>query len=167
MSNKPEKLLAHIHAVKKLVGKIPVYVAASAERMKDANFSAQGFVTNGTAHRWKARAKETRRSSGKRVLHATGLMQQSVRTTVNGRTATIGIDGGKVPYAKLHNYGGRVVQHVKPHHRKHPKTGRRHQVRGFARKIAMPQRQFLGFSPDILKSAERDIKKELERILKQ
>ncbi len=167
MSNNPDKLITHINAIKKLVPKIPTFVAASAERMKDANFSAQGFIANGTAKRWKARNKETRRTEGKRILHSTGLMQNSVRTTVNGRTTTIGIDGGKVPYAKLHNNGGRVVQHVRPHHRKHPKTGKRHQVRGFARKISMPQRQFLGFSPDILEGARRDIKNELERILKQ
>lgn len=37
------------------------------------------------------------------------------------------------------------------------KTGQCHQVRAFSRKIAMPKRQFLGFSPDILKIAQREV----------
>lgn len=61
---------------------VPAYIAVAWERMKDANFSAQGFVRGGSAApRWDKRKKETPRTSGKRILHATGTLQASVHFT--------------------------------------------------------------------------------------
>ena len=61
---------------------VPAYIAVAWERMKDANFSAQGFVRGGSAvPRWDKRKKETPRSSGKRILHSTGTLQASVHFT--------------------------------------------------------------------------------------
>ena len=62
--------------------------------------------------------------------------------------------------------GGQFVQYVKAHIRKHYKTGKRYQVRAFSRKLNMPQRKFLGYSPDIIKSAEKDIRYEFDKIFK-
>ncbi|MDE6440624.1 MAG: hypothetical protein K2K51_06360 [Bacteroidales bacterium] len=53
----------------KLAKAIPKYVAGAAEKMKDANFSAQGFVSNGVAAKWPKRKKETAKTAGKRILH--------------------------------------------------------------------------------------------------
>lgn len=162
-----DDLRAKMTKVQILNKKIPAYVAGAAERMKDANFSAQGFVENGTARpRWKNRRQETTRTRGKRILHNTGTLQNSVKVKALSDRVTVGIDLTKVPYAKVHNDGGRVVQYVRPHARKHWKTGKRYQVRGFSRKLNVPQRKFLGYSPDIFKSAEKDIRHEFDKIFK-
>ncbi len=163
----PDKIIKDMQAIKRLIARTPHMVAGAAEKMKDANFSAQGFVNKGKANKWKGRDKETRTSGGKRVLHSTGLLQQSVKTNVRGRVTSIGVDLGKVPYAKAHNEGGNIIQHVKPHHRKDYRSGKRYQVRGFARKIRMPKRQFIGHSPDIFKIVSRELTEEFTNILKQ
>ena len=41
--------------IEQLVKKLPKYVAGAAEKMKDANFPAQGIVSNGKASKWKKR----------------------------------------------------------------------------------------------------------------
>lgn len=160
-----EDLRGKMVEVQKLNKKIPAYVAGAAERMKDANFSAQGFVENGTARpRWKNRKQETGRTRGKRILHGTGTLQNSVKVKALTDKVTVGVDLSTVPYAKVHNDGGRVIQYVRAHTRKHWKTGKRYQVRGFSRKLSMPQRRFLGYSPDIFKSAEKDVRREFDKI---
>lgn len=149
----------------KLAKAIPKYIAGAAEKMKDANFSAQGFVSNGAATKWPKRKKETSKTSGKRILHQTGLLQNSVKAHALADHVRVGVDLGKVPYAKIHNEGGNVVQHVKAHHRKHYKTGKRYQVKPFARKVRYPKRKFLGFSPDIFKITNREVKYQLDKIM--
>lgn len=154
-------------AIQKLKKQVPAFVAGAAEKMKDANFSAEGFVSGGSAKpRWAKRKAETRRSSGKRILHSTGYMQSNVRAKAALNQVRVGADLSKVPYAKLHNEGGRVVQYVRAHHRKHWKTGKRYQVQPYARWITMPQRKFLGYSPDIEKIVKKELDYELKRILK-
>lgn len=153
--------------VRRLQKKIPRYVAAAAEKMKDANFSAQGFVENGTARpQWKKRKQETHFTQGRRILYGNGNLQNNVKAKALAGRVSVGVDLSKVPYAKIHNEGGRFVQYVKAHTRRHRKTDRRHQVRSSSRKLNIPQRKFLGYSPDILKSAEKDIRHEFDKIFK-
>jgi len=153
--------------IQTLKKKIPAFVAGAAEKMKDTNFSAQGFVRGGTAHpKWKKRQKETKRTAGKRILSGTGYLQSNVKAKASSKQVRTGIDLSKVPYAKLHNEGGRVIQHVRAHQRKHPKTGHRYQVRAHSRKINMPQRKYLGYSPDIEKIAKKELDYNLKKILK-
>lgn len=142
----------------------PKYFKGAMEKMKDANFSAQGFINNGSAERWKPRKKETHLTKGNRILHGTGILQQSVKVLIKGNDIVAGVDLDKVPYAKAHNEGGRIIQYVKPHHRKHYKTGKRYQVKAFTRKITMPKRQYLGYSPDIIKIASKEIKHAIDKI---
>lgn len=133
--------------------------------MKDANFSAQGFVANGKADRWPPRKEETPKSKGKRILHGTGTLQNSVKAQALANHVRVGVDLGKVPYAKIHNEGGAVIQYVKPHTRQHPRTGKRYQVKAFARKLRYPKRQYLGFVPDIVKITEREIRYQMDKIM--
>lgn len=114
---------------------VPAYIAVAWERMKDANFSAQGFVRGGSAApRWDKRKKETPRTSGKRILHATGTLQASVHFTPGAGQVRAWVDLGKIPYARIHNEGGRVSQ-------------------------------YLGISPDIFVSAHKDIAYAIRRAL--
>lgn len=162
-----EDLRGKSDEVRRLQKRIPRYVAAAAEKMKDANFSAQGFVENGTARpRWKKRKRENHLTRRRRILYGTGNLQNNVKAKVLADRVSVGVDLSKVPYAKIHNEGGQFVQYVKAHIRKHYKTGKRYQVRAFSRKLNMPQRKFLGYSPDIFKSAEKDIRYEFDKIFK-
>lgn len=154
--------------VKRFLAKdFPKFVAGAAERIKDASFSAQGFVVNGSPRpRWAKRSRETSRSQGKRVLHATGILQSSVKAQVQGVNVAIGVDVGLVPYARVLGEGGRIQQYVKPHHRKNPRGGKRIQVRGFSRRLTYPARPYIGYSPDIFRSAERDAKPMFDKIFR-
>lgn len=158
--------------------------------MKDANFSAQGFVRGGSAApRWDKRKKETPRTSGKRILHATGTLQASVHFTPGAgdwcrRTKIPAVwekssrrgHPAKVPYARIHNEGDRVSQYVRPFTRRlvspNRNTGsvgkpsrRGHPVAGFFRRATYPRRQYLGISPDIFISARKDIAYAIRRVL--
>lgn len=147
--------------------KIPRYVAAAAEKMKDANFSAEGFIEGGSVKsKWPKRKKETARSSGKRILHSTGILQNSVKAKALAQRVHVGVDLSKVPYAKVHNKGEEIHQEIKAHVRTHPRTGKTYSVGPFTRKVTFPRRKYLGYSPDIFKIADKDIKKEIDRIFK-
>lgn len=153
--------------IQKLKKKVPGFVAGAAEKMKDANFSAEGFVVGGSARpRWAKRRRETRRTAGKRILSGTGYMQSNVKVKASPGAVRAGVDLSKVPYAKLHNEGGRVIQFVRAHHRTNPRTGKRYQVRAHSRRITMPQRKFLGYSPDIEKIVKKELDYELKKVLK-
>ncbi|MGL5683601.1 MAG: phage virion morphogenesis protein [Marinifilaceae bacterium] len=155
-----------MRAVKRIQRQVPIFVAGAAEAMKDANFSAQGFVTNGRASRWQKRRKETQRTEGKRILHSTGTLQNSVQVEAIKNRIHVGVDLNTVPYAQVHNEGGRITQNVRPHHRKHYKSGKRFQVRSFTRHITMPQRKYLGHSPDIMKKVSRELDYQLNKLFK-
>ena len=162
-----EDLRGKLDDVRRLQKKIPRYVAGAAEKMKDANFSAEGFVQNGmTRHKWKKRQRENHLTRGRRILYGSGNLQNNVKAKALADRVNVGVDLSKVPYARVHNEGGRFVQHVKAHTRQHRKTGKRHQVRSFSREINMPKREYLRYSPDIFKIAEKDIRNEFDRIFK-
>ena len=153
-------------AVRMMNDEAPAFVAVAWEKMKDANFSAQGFVVKGTARpMWPPRKKETPATAGKRILHGTGILQSSVHFTPGKGLVRGWVDLGKVPYARVHNEGGTIIQDVRPFSRE-TRFGTQ-QVRGFSRKLTYPKRQYLGFSPDIFATAEKDIKTRLDRIFKR
>lgn len=153
--------------IRQLQKRIPRYIAGAAEKMKDANFSAEGFVINGSARpRWKKRKKENHLTRGRRILYGMGNLQNNVKSKALADRVSVGVDLSKVPYAKVHNEGGRLIQYVRAHTRKHWKTGKRYQVRAFSRKLNIPQRKYLGYSPDILKIVEKDIHHEFDKIFK-
>ena len=85
---------------------------------------------------------------------------------MQGVKVAIGVDVGLVPYARVMGEGGRIQQYVKPHHRKNPRGGKRVQVRGFSRKLTYPARPYIGYSPDIFRSAERDAKPMFDKIFR-
>lgn len=162
-----EDLLRKATQVRRLNAKIPGYVAGAAEKMKDANFSAEGFVQNSSANpRWPKRKKETKKTSGKKILHGTGYMQNNVKAKAMADRVSVGVDLSKVPYAQVHNEGGELQQRVKTHTRKHHKTGKRMVVKSHSRRIVMPERRYLGYVPDIEKITDKEVKFEMDRIFK-
>lgn len=96
-------------------------------------------------------AARKKRGTGK-ILTATSQLSNSIRPSeVTPDKVVISAGNSKVRYAKIHNEGGRIrgVQYVRPHHR--TGMGGRFQVKAFARKVnfTMPQRQFLGITPEL------------------
>lgn len=134
----------HAAEVSKMMEAAPRIIAGAAIKMKDANFSAQGFIENGkVANPWPKRKKETTRTEGKRVLHSTGTMQDSVKSKIAGRRIHLGVDLAKVPYAQIHNEGGKA---------------------GRGLKAEIPERKYLGYTVDIEKITERELSLRLAKI---
>jgi len=130
--------------VDKLMRDAPRIIAGAAVKMKDANFSAQGFIENGkVVSKWPARKKETTRTEGKRILHGIGTMQDSVKSRIAGKRISLGVDLAKVPYAQIHNKGGKA---------------------GRGLKTEIPERKYLGYTIDIEKITERELAYRLNKI---
>lgn len=168
MDNNSQQIVTLQHKLAQLAdlrNMVPKIVAGAVEKMKDANFSAQGFVENGTAApRWAKRKIETRKTLGKKILFNTGYLQNNIKVQAYSTKVVSGVDGEKVPYAQVHNEGLRGLINVKPHHRTHYQSKKRYQVKGFAKRVNIPERKYLGYSPDILKITQKEVNYKLKKI---
>lgn len=168
MDNNSQQIVTLQHKLAQLAdlrNKVPKIVAGAVEKMKDANFSAQGFVENGTASpRWAKRKIDTRKTVGKKVLFNTGYLQNNIKVIAFPAKVIAGVDGKKVPYAHMHNEGFHGMINVRSHHRTHYRTKKRYQVKEFAKRMEMPQRKYLGYSPDILKITQKEVNYQLKKI---
>ena len=118
----------------------------------DKNFERKAFFSKA----WKKRAYPNPKGS---LLMVTGTLRRSIKAhkTENGVRFT-----SSVPYASIHNEGGRGSKTVRSHTRT-SKKGRVYTVRQHTRKFTMPQRQFIGDSPrtqQIIRSVIEDNLKE-------
>lgn len=157
----------------KVYPRLPKMAGVVAVNFSKERFRSQNWLDNSTEP-WQSRKRQIKGKRG--VLIRSGRLKRSirlVRTTPN--SVTIGSD---VPYAQVHNEGGRVnaTQNVSAHKRKahsRRRKGRResvkaHQVRTHSRKVnfIMPQRQFLGTSTVLDRQIEQTLTNELNRIIK-
>lgn len=135
-----------------LVRHVPKRVAADAERHFKESFRNQGF-TDKQLKPWPrlkvARSNSKGQELKDRILKDTGLLSNSIRVAradINGIQVVAG--GPHVPYAQIHNEGGRIrgTQNVRAHKRRSRKTGKEHDVRAFTRNvdITIPPRPFMG-----------------------
>lgn len=99
----------------------------------DRNFERKAFFTK----KWKQRANPNAKGS---LLIVTGTMRRSIRSEVKNNGVRF---SSAVPYAAIHNEGGKGTKSVRAHSRK-SKKGKTYQVRAHTRKFQMPQRQFVG-----------------------
>lgn len=130
--------------VDKLMRNAPRIIAGAAVKMKDANFAAQGFIENGkVASKWPARKKETAKTIGNGILQGKGFLQKSVKKRISGKQISLGVDLAKVPYAQIHNEGGKA---------------------GRGLKAEIPERKYLGYTIDIEKITERELSLRLANI---
>lgn len=102
----------------------------------DKNFERKAFFTEA----WKKRKDPNAKGS---LLVVTGQMRRSIKSTVEGDGVRF---SSSVPYATVHNEGGRGYVNVREHQRKSRK-GKTYTVHAHLRKFNMPQRQFIGDSP--------------------
>ncbi len=134
----------------------------------------EGAWLDKTKEKWKPRKRKENSKRG--VLIKSGRLKRSIRVTkTTPESVTIGTD---VPYAQIHNEGGKVdktVQvsshKVRAHSRK--RKGRTefvkaHQVKAHSRKMSfvMPRRQFMGQSTVLNKQIEEMLINEIDNCLK-
>lgn len=149
----------------------------------DRNFERKAFFTK----RWKDRKLDGRGS----LLLTTGKLRRSIRANVDKESVTW---SSSEPYAAIHNYGGRITVTAKMkrffwakfyelsgriRYRKDGKTSKSSQkysrqaefyrnlaLMKIGSKIEIPQRQFLGDSPEVRKCVKTVCKEQLNAVVK-
>lgn len=143
-------------------------------------FRYQQWLGN-TTENWPARKKSGGRNKGRALLAQSGRLRRSIRITrISGLTVYIGSD---VPYARAHNEGFKGVVQVKAHPRNiyrlekvttgnYTKAGKMRMrtvqrlsgsrnVKAHNRRMNLPRRQFMGYSPVLEKQLQRRLQAEL------
>lgn len=119
---------------------LPILVANDTQNFFAKNFSNQGFDDGGLKP-WLKRKKETKKTIGKNILVGTGKLRRAVQNSSREKTwdkIRFVIDGGSIPYAKVHNEGS----------------------------DKMPQRQFIGDSKTLRLIQVKRIKGTIDKIWK-
>lgn len=131
----------------------------------DDSFQKQGF-TDTAFEAWNKRKTPDRRPGGA-ILIDTAFLRRSL-AVLNEDENKLQF-GTHVPYAAIHNNGGRVraTQNVRGHHR--VRNGTREQVRPFTRRINTnyPQRKFIGKSELMMKELDKWVLNEIQKRFNQ
>jgi phage gpG-like protein len=94
--------------------------------------------------------KKREPAKGSLMMRTNNLFSSIRPSIVTAERVVISVGGQKVPYARIHNEGGRVrgIQYVRPYTHPNLLGKGRTQVQGHARKVdfVMPRRQFMGAS---------------------
>lgn len=129
----------------------------------DRNFERKAFFSK----RWKPRRYHNPKGT---LLMVTGKLRRSIQSheTDHGVRFT-----SQVPYASIHNEGGKGTKPVRAHNRRTPK-GNITTVRAHSRSFNMPQRQFIGDSPetrriigDVIEDNVKALDKEIAKALRR
>lgn len=99
----------------------------------DKNFERKAFFTK----KWKKRADPDAKGS---LLLVTGTLRRSIKAEERPNGVRF---SSAVPYAQIHNEGGKGTKSVRAHTRR-SKSGKTYTVKAHTRKFTMPQRQFVG-----------------------
>lgn len=126
--------------------------------MFDRNFREQGFF----GQKWVATktSKTNSRGTGS-ILIVTGAMRRSIRSMVRGMAIVF---TSNLPYTALHNEGGNFSVTVRAHQRISRKSGEPYTVSSHARKMSMPQRQFIGDHERVQQALAEIVNKNLQRV---
>jgi len=162
----PEEFISKLEKLHQAMQQLPDDVAVLALDLFDQNFEKQGFFGN----KWKEskRIKQYRIKKKKQgsTLVLNGHLRRSLRYVISGMTISF---ESNVPYAEIHNSGGTI---------NHPggtayimkgnkaifisnKKADKNDKRTKAHSITMPQRQFIGEHPELLK----EIKELIDQII--
>jgi phage virion morphogenesis protein len=146
--------------------RMPKRIGGTAVSWFKQNFRRQGFPEgSGRFEKWPPRKPGASRDKGRNILVDTGNLKRSIRLeTATKQQVKVSTD---VPYAEIHNQGGRIntTAQVRAHTRR-TRRGRT-QVQAHKRKmdITMPQRQFMGNSQALNKRLRKMITQELRKAL--
>lgn len=129
------------------------------DSFQNGGFTDSSFVA------WDARKND--KDAGRAILVQTTYLSKSLEVMRN--TPTSMTFGTTVPYAKLHNEGGRLraVQYVRAFTR--TCRGKREQVQSHSRKIDIkfPKRQFIGHSEKMMQGLDQWLISEIEKRFNQ
>lgn len=127
------------------------------------NFRAQGFQDAGLQP-WRPRSRSAPRSRGRAILIDTGSLRRSVRITrIDPGSGRIYI-GSSMPYAQIHNEGGRIQgTHTVRAHTRRGRAVRSHQR---SVDIRIPRRRFIGPSVELQRRLRRSINLSLLKVFK-
>jgi phage gpG-like protein len=138
MANQSDKIRNKIKQLDMELTKATSAMGILAKNHFTKSFANQGF-TNEHLEAWKQRKASSRKQRSRAILVQTGRLRRSINSRRSGKfQVTISTD---VPYAKVHNEGGR--------------SGR---GRGFQ----MPKRQFIGDSKILNRQIETKINQKIK-----
>ena len=136
------------------------------------NFKEQAWQGKSTQP-WKKRKKSSwgKAEETHSLLRKSGAGRNSVRVgKIERYKVWVYAGGNKAPYMKVHNFGfrGVVKQQVSEHTRRNRRTGKTVTVKPFSRTLNqnIPQRQFIGRSPELTKRIRRVCTAELRNFIK-
>lgn len=154
-----------IAAVRKLQQQLPTQLGLKAVVFFKDNFRAGGFVNNGV-DKWKPRKAKNKRA----VLVKSGALKKSIRVLSTGTNSVI--VGSTLPYAAIHNDGGKIQQKVTQKQRgyflaQYEKTKNAMWLRmaqSAELNIELPKRKFIGESRELTKQMKKFIIDKLKKI---
>ena len=150
MNDNPLKQITGIKDdLRRILEQIPDIAGMKAVKFFSINYTKEGWVENAKLNKWQLRKPVMRGvkviENNNPILVKTGRLWRSIRYKKEGDNAVrIGSD---VEYAAAHNEGTTTA--------------------GRGNSTTIPQRQFIGPSPDVIKSAERDVWKMIENAIKK
>lgn len=126
--------------------------------MFDNNFREQGFFGN----KWVATKVSKTNKAGKKgsILIVTGALRRSIRSHIRGNSVVF---TSHLPYASVHNEGGKGSVTVRRHTRTSNK-GRSYDVRSHERATNIPQRQFIGDHDKVQQALGDIVYKNLQKL---
>lgn len=154
--------IERLNKISKATQKLPAQAAVTAVKFSKERFVKKNWVDR-NRELWDKNKRKKRKGS---VLVQTGRLKKSIRKLAWGSNyILIGTD---VPYAQIHNEGGKLTATVRVgRHKRKSRAGRMHDVKAHARKMntTIPKRQFIGQSAVLMRRIERLIEKELKKAL--
>lgn len=156
-------------AMEKLFKALPTIAGNMALNFYNDSWRREGFVGD-RFKKWARRARPDADTRSRRLLVKSGNLRRSLRMKVSGNQVTIYTD---IPYAQIHNEGGKVsgTANIKAHTRR--TGGKRVQVRAHSRQVnfTVPQRQFMDvpgseISPFLRRRIVENVKKAMDKIMR-
>ena len=177
--------------LKKVLNAMPTVIGQTAVNHFQENITKrQGVPISGSLQRFKNRVFENSRGRGKGILNDTGNLVDSIKIISRSQNSVnVGIRTSEVPYAELHQQGGKIPVTDKmrkffwaKYYQHAPAAGRTRNKRSVStsqeadfwkamalkRKnstITIPKRQFMDATPDLEKAILRTIKTEMNQII--
>ena len=174
-NNNKLPLAKQLEAFRSFKSAYPRYVSNMAINFYKDSFRRQGFISENTVDKWKARKVEQKKGRRRAILVKSGALRRSIRVIRSGLGYVV--VGTDIAYARIHNEGGtiRATQRVGSHRRKaftRTWKGKRQrvkasQVTAHSRKMntSIPQRQFIGPSEFLNKRISMNTQYKLKQIL--
>lgn len=161
--------------LQQVVNMLPREVRTLGVQFIKARFRAGGWYDK-TFMPWKKRKSKGRGSVGRAILVQSGRLRNSIRGDIRGTDVSFSTD---VPYAQVHNSGGRITRYarsetfVRKRIVRGPNKGRfkkgKAAGQGFTFRESegqMPQRQYMGESAHMNRLVTRTIENKVKRVFK-